>query len=556
MTLNRDTTSSAERVQRSSAVPSGELDALIVGAGFAGLYALERLRGAGLSVKVVERASGVGGTWFHNTYPGARCDGDSVAYSYSFSEELQQEWSWTERYASQPEILRYLNHVADRFDLRRDIILGTRVISARYLDDDEKWEITTDSGDTVRSWFLIWAGGNLSIPKRPSFEGLDDFAGEWYLTADFPTSGVDFSDLRVGAVGTGSTGIQLIPRIAEQASSLTVFQRTANFAIPARNRSLSDEEVVAYKRDYPNYRARGKTSQFGTPRPPGERRIAISETPEHIVMDRLEAGWQAGGIARFLGSFTDVLRDPASNEIAADFVRGKIREIVKDRATADLLCPVGYPIGAKRLCAEDGYYETFNRSNVSLVSVKDNPIARVTHDGIRLADGTEYDLDLLVFAIGFDAGTGALLDVDIRGRGGLPLREAWRDGPMTLLGVQTVGFPNLMMITGPQSPSVLSTMTVSIEQHVEWVSDLISFMRERGIQKVEPRVETQREWVEHVSAEANSTLYPQAESWYLGTNVPGKPRVFLSYVGGVGTFRSICEAEARAGYGSLSFDGS
>jgi cyclohexanone monooxygenase len=521
-----------------------EFDAIVVGAGFAGLYTLYRLREMGLSVRVLERGDGVGGTWFWNRYPGARCDIESIDYSYSFSTELLDDWQWTERYAAQPEILRYLNHVADRFDLRRDIQLETRVESAHYDSGTNRWTVTTDAGEALRAQYCIMAVGNLSSVKRPDIPGLDSFEGDWYHTAEWPREGVDFTDHRVGFVGTGSTGIQAIPQIAEQADRLFVFQRTPNYVVPARNRPLDREAVREILRNYEERRRICRESDSGVPVPPPEK-SALEVTPEE--RRRLyEAGWARGGINALSYAFTDFFTDEEANLTAQEFAREKIREIVRDPEVAEALCPKHH-IGTKRTCVDTGYYETYNRDNVQLVDVKRAPIVEITPRGVRTADA-EYELDRLVFAIGFDAMTGALLEMDIRGTNGLELREKWEAGPRTYLGLATAGFPNLFMITGPGSPGVLSNMVLSIEQHVDWIADAIEHLRERGLDRMEATLEAEDAWVDHVNELGNATLYPQATSWYLGANIPGKPRVFMPYVAGCGNYKRECDEVVARGY--------
>jgi len=521
-----------------------DVDAVVVGAGFAGLYALHRLRGLGLSARVFERGEDVGGTWYWNRYPGARCDVESLDYSFSFSDELQQEWSWSERYATQPEILRYLNHVADRFGLRPDITFGTRVVSAVYDESSAQWAIETDRGHRVTARHCIMAVGNLSVGRVPDFPGLDSFHGPAYHTGAWPKDGVDFTGLRVGVIGTGSSGIQVIPMIAQQAAQLTVFQRTAHYTIPAQHHRLDPDWLAAFKQLYADYRRRMRVSRGGLSRDYSERRAL--ETPPQQRRSTYEARWTFGG-AEILGSFADLLTDEQANATVAEFVAGKIREIVRDPEVAGRLIPHGYPFGAKRLCVDAGYYDTYNRANVTLVDVTAAPIEAVTPAGIRTAAG-EHELDAIVFATGFDAMTGALLAMDVRGRGGLALQQAWEAGPHTYLGVCVAGFPNLFIITGPGSPSVLSNVVLSIEQHVEWVADFIEYLRKHDLDWAEARPEVQHEWVAHVNEVASRTLFPAGNSWYLGANVPGKPRVFMPYIGGVGRYRAICDRVAAAGY--------
>jgi cyclohexanone monooxygenase len=526
----------------SGSVPN--VDAVVVGAGFAGLYALHRLRAMGLSVRAFEQGEDVGGTWYWNRYPGARCDVESIDYSFSFSEDLQREWSWSERYATQPEILRYLNHVADRFDLRPDITFRTRVVSAVYDEPSARWTIETDRGHRVVARYCVMAVGCLSVGRIPEFPGLDSFRGQAYHTGTWPQEGVDLTGLRVGVIGTGSSGIQVIPLIAQHAVRLTVFQRTPHFTIPAHNQPLDPDWLADFKQRYVEYRRRMRVSRGGLSRDYSERR-ALETTPQQR-RQVYEGRWNFGG-AEILGAFADLLTDTRANETVAEFVRGKIGEIVRDPEAAAKLIPGGYPFGAKRLCADTNYYETYNRDNVTLVDVRSAPIEAITPAGIRTS-AMEYELDAIVFATGFDAMTGALLAMDIRGRDGLTLRDKWEAGPRTYLGVSVAGFPNLFVITGPGSPSVLSNVVLSIEQHVEWISDFIEYLRKHDMDWAEPRSEAERGWVAHVNDVADRTVFPVGNSWYLGANVPGKPRVFMPYVGGVGRYRAICDKVAAAGY--------
>ncbi|WP_063726739.1 flavin-containing monooxygenase [Streptomyces sp. RTd22] len=536
--------------QASPSFPSpAHHDAVVVGAGFAGLYALHRLRGLGLSVRCLDAASGVGGTWFWNRYPGARCDVESMDYSYSFSPELEQEWVWTERYPAQPEILRYLEHVADRFDLRRDIRLETRLTRAVFDERDPGWDLTTDRGGPLRARFLVMATGCLSTARVPDLPGLDSFQGATYHTGHWPHEGVDFRARRVGVIGTGSSGTQAIPLIAAQAAHTTVFQRTANFSLPARNRPLDPAEQRALKARYREHRAMVRYSPNGTGRRNNDQ-SALEVSPEARRAE-YEARWQEGG-GGFIGAFNDLLADERANDTAADFIRSKIRDIVHDPAVAELLVPRGFPVGSKRVTVDTGYYATYNRDNVTLVDVDSSPIEKIVPTGVRTADAT-YELDSIVFATGFDAITGAVLAVDIRGRGGRSLREKWAAGPRTYLGLATAGFPNLFLITGPGSPSVISNMVVSIEQHVDWIADLLHHARHGGMVCAEADEGAEDTWVAHVNEVADRTLFPRGASWYTGANVPGKPRVFMPYVGGVGTYRRHCESIAERGYPGFRF---
>ena len=524
--------------------PVSHFDAVVIGAGFSGLYMLYRLRELGLSTRVYEAGSEVGGTWYWNRYPGARCDCPSVDYSYSFSPELEQEWEWTEKYPTQPEINRYLNHVADRFDLRRDIQFDSRVTSAHYDDVTKHWLIQTDTGDQVSARYCITAIGCLSTPNTPKFKGLDSFQGQVYHTGQWPHEGVNLTGKHVGVIGTGSTGIQAIPQIAKQAERVTVFQRTPNYSIPARNRTLASEEKAEIKEHYRQLRQTDRESPVGLTF--NYNTQSALEVPPEERQRRFEEVWEAGGL-QMLTAYADTGINLEANTYMADFVRTKIGEKVRDPETAKLLMPHDHPIGTKRICLDTEYYETYNRDNVSLVDVRTSPIEEITPTGLRTQDA-EYKLDTIVFATGFDAMTGALFKIDIRGKNGHALKEKWAIGPRNYLGVMTANFPNLFIITGPGSPSVLSNMTVSIEQHVEWISDCIQYMRDHNFTHIEPAVEAEDAWVAHVNEVANLTLFPLANSWYLGANIPGKPRVFMPYVGGVGNYRLKCQEVAEKGY--------
>ena len=520
------------------------VDAVVVGAGFAGLYMLHRLRELGFSVKVYVAGVGVGGTWYWNRFPGARCDVESMDYSYSFSDALQQEWRWTERYASQPEILTYINHVADRFDLRRDVQLSTRVTAAIFDEAATRWEVETDRGDRVSARFCIMATGCLSTAQRPSFPGLETFQGATYHTGHWPHEGVDFAGRRVGIIGTGSSAIQSIPIIAGQAEHLFVFQRTPNYSIPARNTPLDPEHERRWKAHYAEHRRQARESRIGFVVERSDQ-SALAVTSEERQRE-YETRWGRGGLG-FSATFVDLLTDQDANDTAAEFFRAKIRSIVRDPALADALTPCDYPLGTKRLCVDTDYYDTFNRDNVTLVDIRKAPIEAITPTGLRTQAGA-YELDSIVFATGFDAMTGAVLSIDIRGRAGRTLREKWAAGPRTYLGLAVAGFPNLFAITGPGSPSVLSNMIVSIEQHVDWIADCLMHLRAQGLGRIEADVEAEDAWVEHVNAVGHMTLYPRANSWYMGANVPGKPRIFMPYIGGVGVYRQKCDDVAAKGY--------
>ena len=522
-------------------------DAVVVGAGLAGIYQLYKLREQGLTAKVFEAGDGVGGTWYWNRYPGARCDVESLEYSYSFSSELEQDWEWTERYPRQPEILKYLNHVTDRFDLRKDIQFETRVTSAVYDEESNRWDIRTDAGDRVEAQFCIMATGCLSAARVPAFAGIDTFEGKTYHTGAWPHEGVDFTGRRVAVIGTGSSAIQAIPVIAQQAAHLTVFQRTPNFSMPAWNRDLDPDFQRQMKQTYPDHRKAAKESAFGVPFAVTELSVQRTlEVPEDQRRKELEERWAYGG-ATIIASFADVLTDKQANDVVAEFVREKIRETVKDPATAELLSPKDHPLGTKRPCVDTGYFETYNRDNVQLVSVREHPIEEITPRGVKV-NGVEFEVDDIVFATGFDAMTGALAAIDIRGAGGVSLKEKWAEGPRTYLGVASAGFPNLFLITGPGSPSVLSNMVVSIEQHVDWITGTIEHMRKNDLARIDPTPEAEVAWGEHVQEVAHYTLYPSAASWYMGANIPGKPRIFMPYIGGVGNYRKRCDEVAANDY--------
>ncbi len=533
---------------RQPLIPAAEshvdFDVVIVGAGMSGLYMLHCLRGLGFSARVYETGSDVGGTWYWNRYPGARCDVESMEYSFSFSDELQQEWHWSERYATQPEILRYVNHVADRFDLRRDVQFDTRVSAAHYEDAANRWLIATEHGEHVSARFCVMAVGCLSTAQVPAIPGLDSFDGPWYHTGHWPHEGVDFTGQRVGIIGTGSSGIQSIPVIAQQAAHLYVFQRTPNFAFPARNAPLDPYYEGSIKAAYADLRRSERESRAGYIVERNEQ-SALEATPDERDRE-FTRRWERGGFG-FTSAFNDLLIDKAANDTAANYVRDRIREIVNDPAVADLLSPKDHPIGTKRLPLDTGYYETYNRDNVTLVDIRSAPIETITPTGLSTC-AAEFELDSIVFATGFDAMTGPFFGIDIRGRDGIALREKWAAGPRTYLGIASAGFPNLFLITGPGSPSVLSNMIVSIEQHVDWITRCLVDLRDDGLNCIEPEVAAEDAWVEHVNVVAHQTLYPQANSWYMGANIPGKPRIFLPYIGGVGAYRKTCDDVVANGY--------
>ena len=525
------------------------LDAIIVGAGCGGLYMLHRLREAGFSARVIEAGSSVGGTWYWNRYPGARCDIESMEYSYSFSPELEREWRWTERYASQSEILRYLEHVADRFDLKRDILFDTRVTRAQWDEGQARWQVTTDAGATMASRFCIMATGNLSAPKLPDWPGLERFVGPVLHTAAWPEKAPDLDGKRIGVVGTGSSGIQAIPQLARMAKCLTVFQRTPSFAVPANNRLLTEEQQATVCARYGELREGARNSFLGffdSVRPDS----ALADTPKRR-QEVFEEMWAAGSTG-LLRAYGDLLVDADANATAAEFARGKIAELVHDPATAKAMTPTGYPIGARRLCAEIGYFDAMNRDNVELVDLRETPVSEVTADGIETFAG-RYPLDVLVFATGFSAVTGALAAIDIVGRGGRTLKEEWEDGPRTYLGLMVAGFPNLFLVTGPGSPSVLSNVVLSIEQHVGWIGDCLEALVARDATTIEASQEAEDAWVDHADAVAQTTLFPRANTWYQGRTRDGR-QVFMPYVGGVGPYRDKCRAVVTAGYEGFLID--
>lgn len=529
-------------------------DAIVVGAGFAGLYMLHRLRQLGLSVLALEAAEDVGGVWYRNRYPGAGCDMESLVYSYSFSKELEQDWEWPHRFAKQPELLSYLRHVAERFDLRRHIQFSTRVTAARYKETSNSWHIETDSGASYTARFVIMATGCLSAVNVPRFEGMETFRGTCLHTCDWPHEPVDFTGKRVAVIGTGSSGIQSIPLIAQQAAHLTVLQRTPNFSLPANNGTLDAEFVRKFKENYPAYREKVRYGElFGD----GDLCVPIenldpapnsaAEASQEELDRAYEDRWRRGG-GFFIGAFSDIMNTDQANATAADFVRRKIGSIVKDPRIAKMLMPTDHPLGAKRLCIDTNYYDTFNRENVTLVDLREDPIQSLTPNGVLLSSG-ELAVDIIVLATGFDAITGPLLAIDLVGSNGQTLRDKWQQGPRTYLGLGIAGFPNLFTITGPGSPSVLSNTVMSIEQHVDWITDCIAHIKQHGLARIEATVAAEDDWVRQVDEAADAWLYKKARnSWYMGANIPGKPRVFMPYVDSGGAYRKICDRVAANGY--------
>ena len=538
------TTAADERGNR-VVTSDSQVDVVVVGAGFSGLYLLHRLRNMGFTARVIEQADDVGGTWYWNRYPGARCDIPTVDYSYSFDPELEKEWTWSEKYATQPEILAYLGFVADRYDLRGDISFSTKIDAARWDETAARWKLRTDRGEEITCRHYVMATGCLSLPKTPDIEGAERFQGEVYFTGRWPKEPVDFTGKRVAVIGTGSSGVQSIPLIAQQAASLTVFQRTPNFSVPAHNGPAPADRLAQLEADRDAYREAARRSRGGVPMEPTE--VMGSTASEELARQRFEEAWEAGELFAILNVFADQAFHPAANERVAEMIRERIRSIVKDPETAETLCPRDHPFGTKRPCLDTNYYATYNLAHVRLVDLRRHPIASITESGINTVDES-LELDAIVFATGFDAMTGPIVAVDVSGRGGVTLREKWADGPSTYLGLTTTSFPNFYTITGPGSPSVLSNMVVSIEQHVDWVVDTIAYMRDHGFDTIEPTETAEDGWNQHVQDCAAITLYPTANSWYMGANVPGKPRVFYPYIGGVDVYRATCEKVVADGY--------
>lgn len=521
-------------------------DAVVVGAGFAGLYMLHTLRDKlGMRAEVFEAADDVGGTWYWNRYPGARCDISSYHYSFSFSEEIQQEWSWSEKYGAQQEILAYLGFVADKLNLRKNITFETRVISSEFNEKNNRWTIKTSEGHTVVCKYYISGAGTLSSATVPRYPGKDNFKGEVYATSNWPHDGVDFRGKTVGIIGTGASAIQAIPLIAKEADHLTVFQRTPNYAVPLQNYAMDDSEEKAIKANYAQLRKEARASFAGMPFP--ELRESIFKDDPQEVLEHLEYCWNDGGFSLWLGSYGDILFDEKANEVVAEFVRNKIRERVENPEIAELLCP-DYLYGTKRQPCETGYFEAYNRENVTLVDIKSNPIQRILENGLELKNGEKHKFDCLIYATGFDAFTGPLFKLNLTGRDGIRLQDYWNEGPRTYLGLMSKGFPNFFMITGPQSPSVLFNMPLGIEQHVEWIADLIQYMENNDIETIEPETGKDDEWRSVVENIANSTLLPKTDTWYTGSNIPGKPRSFMVYLGGGAAYKQVCDEVAEKGY--------
>ncbi|GAA4283773.1 NAD(P)/FAD-dependent oxidoreductase [Brevibacterium daeguense] len=532
-----------------------DYDAVIVGAGFSGMYQLHRLRQLGMRVRVIEAGDDVGGTWYWNRYPGARVDIESRHYSYSFDDELQQEWDWSERYAAQPELLDYARHVADRFDLHRDITFGTRVSALDWQDRQHAWTVTTDSGERLSSRFVILATGCLSVPQEPTFDGLDEFRGEVLYTSRWPHEGVDLSGKRVAVIGTGSSGLQTITAIAPEVASLTVLQRTPNFAIPAHNHPLTDDDRAWIKENYPQLR--GQDFESALDFYVDDSQVLFAEHDEAEIDAVLEERWRRGGLG-YTRAFADSLLSAEANARLADFARAKIRERVADEKLAQKLMPFDYPVGAKRMCVDTGYFEVYNRDNVRLIDIGEQPIEGFTASGIvvRAPEGRggreEIDVDVVVMATGFDAMTGAVDAIDITSDAG-SLRDKWQDGPRTYLGLMTADYPNLFTITGPQSPSVLTNMMTSIEYHVDFISRMLEKMTAEGTTQVAPRPEAEEHWVNLTNDLGALTLMPKAQSWYMGANIPGKPQALMPFVGGSHVYINYCEGIVVGNYHGFAF---
>lgn len=520
-----------------------DYDVVIVGAGFAGMYQLHKLRQQGMTAHVYETGDDVGGTWFWNRYPGARVDIESHHYSFSFDKDLQQEWDWKERYSPQPELLKYAQHVAERFDLRKDISFSTKVTAMDWDDEARTWTVTTDPGEPVTCRYVILATGTLSVPQKPKFEGLEDFKGELYYTSSYPKEGVDLSGKKVGVIGTGSSGLQTITAIAPEVGELTVYQRTPSYSMPAHNHELTDEDRQKVKANYDEIRTKDFAAGVGFDDGQSAN-VNAADLPPDEVRAQQDKFYEYGGLA-YGFSYGDILINPQTNDSFAEYVREKIRERVNDPKLAEKLTPRTYPICSKRMCVDTGYFEVYNQENVELVDIHEQPIEKFVENGI-VAGGNLREHDLIILATGFDAMTGAITNIDITA-GGEKLGDKWAHGPHTYLGLFSSGYPNLLMITGPQSPSVLTNMMTSIEYHVDWISRLLKDMKDAGLSKIDARPEAEEQWVKANNDIAATTLMPQANSWYMGANIPGKERVFMPFVGGHDTYTAICEGIAVAG---------
>ena len=526
-------------------------DAIVIGAGFSGLYQLHRLRDdLCLNAIILEQGEGVGGTWYWNRYPGARCDSESHGYAYFFSRALHESWQWSERYPGHTEIRQYLNHVADRLELKKDIFFSSLVSKCTFQVDENLWHVQVKDGQVYKAKWLVTAVGCLSSANIPDISGLSSFSGDWYHTGRWPHEAVDFKDKKVGQIGTGSTGIQIAPIIADTAAHLTIFQRTANYSVPARNAAWDKSYSDWVREHYLDLKALVQSTPNGHPfRISSNLAMEVSDAERNEMFER---AWEKGGL-RFRSVFHDLLNSSQANNTAAEFIKSKIRKIVKNPETAHTLSDIDHPYAAKRPPIDTNYFETFNKQSVTLVDLKVDPISEIIPSGVLLKSGAEHKLDALVFATGFDAMTGPLLNLDITGRTE-PLTDYWRAGPLSYLGLAIPNFPNMFTITGPGSPSVLTNMPVSIEQHVDWITDCINFCMQNGVDTIEAEVGAAEGWVAHVREAADVTLLPEAKnSWYWGANIPGKPRVFMPYAGGLVRYREICESAARDGYTGFSF---
>ena len=535
--------------ENSHVLPGERFDAIIVGAGFTGLYMLHVLHQKGFTARLIDAAPDVGGTWYWNRYPGARCDIESMQYSYQFSEELQQEWEWKERYASQPEILSYIQHVADRFDLRRDIQFDTRVEAATFDEDAGEWEVETNRGVTLRAQYFIMGVGCLSAPIKPRFDDEDSFTGETYQTSLWPKEPVDFNGKRVGIIGVGSSAIQAGPLIAEDAEHVYIYQRTPNFVVPAQNRVLSAEEITGIKSDYKGFRAKAYAGLTAFLFQRHDR--SVFDLPPDDRRAKFDEYWEIGGLP-FLGVFNDILFDNDANRECIAYWRSRINEVINDKKVADLLTP-DEEFGCKRLCSGAGFYEMFNRDNVTLVDVKNSGIERFTPTGLQ-AEGINYDLDVIIYATGFDAMTGGVTRIKITGKGGQTIQQKWAEGPKTFIGLTISGFPNMFNMVSAGSPSVLATMVTGAEQHGDWIGDCLDYMRKNGKTVLEPTPEAEAEWSAEVKRAGDKSLRTNCDSWYVGTNVEGKARAFAPYIGGWPPYVAKCDTEAKSGYQSFTID--
>jgi cyclohexanone monooxygenase len=526
-----------------------ELDVLVVGAGFSGMYLIHKMRQNGFSVLSVDAASDIGGTWYHNRYPGLRCDVESLEYSYTFSEQIRNEWNWSERYPPQTEILKYANFVAEKLDLRRDIQLNTRIISAHWNEAENRWLVTSEGGQTWAPRWVVMGTGCLSMPRYPNIPGIDKFKGTLIHTADWPESGAELDAKSVGLIGTGSSGVQVATAIAERTGKLSVFQRSPAYTIPARNRPLSDTDRRTFRDNFAELDAWARSTSGGIMT--GPAKVSALEVSDDVRNEMLMEAWGKGGSFQFTATFNDIKNNETANDLVSEFVRERIRETVANPKTAELLCPTDF-IATRRVCVDTGYFEIFNRDNVSLVDVATDPIVAITADGVKLASGIEHKLDVLVLATGYDAMTGALLAIDIQGKDAIPLKDAWAEGPKTYLGLSVAGFPNLFTVTGPGSPSVLSNVLRSIEHHVEWITDCLVTMRDDSKTRIEADDTAQEDWVLRVNEAAEKTLFTKAASWYMGADIPGKPRVFMPYAGGLPTYVGICNKVVEQGYSGFN----